>query len=110
MENLNMKIKNQNKSPTRYGIKILILFCFFMFISFSLISRVLETFLTMNKLTLNLIILTLCEIISILLLNIIFKNFKIYKMKNLFKTLKISSPYLIYLFFILIYEIYGRNK
>ncbi len=44
--------------------------------------------------------------ISILLLNLIFKNLKIYKIKNFFKTLKISSFYLIFTIFSLMCAIY----
>ena len=107
MKNSKEKIKNKNKSPTLFGIKILILFCFFMFISFSFIRYIFNSFTSKNEIISISIMVILAGIISISLLNLIFKNFKIYRIKNFFKTLKISSLYLTYLFFILIYKIYS---
>ena len=50
------------------------------------------------------------SVISILLINLIFKNLKIYTKRNFFKTVKVSLVYLIYILALLIYTIYQNTK
>lgn len=115
MENIKDKNNTLHNYPFLFSILILLIYNGLVTV-LGLIATVTGSFITgnyenfeSNLKTLSPLTIIIC-FISILLLNLIFKNLKIYERGNFFKTLKASSLYLTFITLCLAYNIYIAIK